>query len=70
VGEDEPVFIVRGLDIAAPATIEAWAKEALLQGANPVIADMAGRWAERVREWQRGHGAHAAHAAWHQDGDA
>jgi hypothetical protein len=59
VGEDEPVFIVRGMDIAAPATIEAWAEVALLYGAHPAIADQAGRWAERVREWQRRHGAHA-----------
>ena len=67
VGEDEPVFIVRGQDLAAPATIEAWAREALLHGAHPVIAAEAGRWAERVREWQRRHGTQAAGR---QDGDA
>ncbi|MEY2478842.1 MAG: hypothetical protein QOG87_4157 [Actinomycetota bacterium] len=67
VGEDEPVFIVRGQDLAAPATIEAWAKEALLHGAHPVITDMAVRWADRVRDWQRCHGAQAA---WRQEGDA
>ena len=67
VGDDEPVFIVRGQDLAAPATIEAWAREALLRGAHPNIADIAGNWADRVREWQRRHGAQAA---WRQDGDA
>lgn len=56
VGDDEPVFIVRGQDLAAPATIEAWAREALLHGAQASVADQAGRWAERVREWQRHHG--------------
>jgi hypothetical protein len=30
---------------------------ALLHGAHPVVVDHAGRWADRVREWQRVHGA-------------
>jgi hypothetical protein len=62
VGDDEPVFIVRGQDLAAPATIEAWAREALLHGAQASVADQAGRWAERVREWQRLHGGRAPKA--------
>ncbi|MEY2567304.1 MAG: hypothetical protein QOE35_1833 [Actinomycetota bacterium] len=62
VGDDEPVFVVRGCDLAAPATIEAWARLALLHGAHPVVADHAGRWADRVREWQRVHGANAPSA--------
>jgi hypothetical protein len=59
VGDDEPVFIVRGKDAAAAETIEMWGRLALAHGAHPALAAQAGRWAERVREWQRVHGARA-----------
>lgn len=57
VGEDEPVFVVRGCDVAAPATIEAWARLARLHGAQPGLVARAESWAARVRSWQQQHGA-------------
>ena len=57
VGEDEPVFVVRGCDVTAPGTIEAWARLALLHGAQPGVVDRAETWAARVRSWQEQHGS-------------
>ena len=56
IGEDEPVFVVRGRDVAAPRTIEAWATIAVAYGANPHVLDQARAWAARVRLWQQDHG--------------
>ena len=56
IGEDEPVFVVRGRDAAAPRTIEAWATIAVAYGAHPSVLDQARAWAARVRLWQQDHG--------------
>lgn len=58
IGEDEPVFVVRGRDVAAPRTIEAWATIAVAHGAHPRVLDQARAWAARVRRWQQDHGQH------------
>ncbi len=50
-GNDEPVFLIRGQDICAPAAIATYAEMARLAG-SAEIADRAAEWADRVRAWQ------------------
>lgn len=52
IPEDEPVFLLRGQDYAAPATVEFWAKRAGDLGAKGGITRAAMRQARRMREWQ------------------
>ena len=49
---DEPVFLVRGQDVCAPATLRAWADEAEKQGANQDIIDLVRSQAITMEEWQ------------------
>lgn len=49
---DEPVFLLRGQDIAAPAAIMAWVEEARAQGADPEIIDAALAQADAMMKWQ------------------
>lgn len=49
---DEPVFLIRGQDRAAPAAIAAWVEEAKAQGAAPDIIEAAERQIGAVVEWQ------------------
>lgn len=53
IPQDEPVFLLRGKDLAAPATIEAWCIEAKKLGAKDDIIELAKVHAEKMREWQR-----------------
>ena len=50
---DEPVFLIRGQDIAGPDTVEEWAKIAEKQGAKSDIVEAARGQAEAMRIWQR-----------------
>lgn len=52
IPDDEPVFLLRGQDIAAPEAIEAWVREARTQGADEAILDAATAQAEEMRAWQ------------------
>lgn len=50
--EEEPIFIIRGKDKAAPAAIRAYGNAALENGSSPVIlADCLTR-ADEIEEWQ------------------
>ena len=56
IEDDEPVFLLRAKDVAAPAAVEAWANLAKLAGADLFIVDTALGWAETMRQWQMKHG--------------
>ena len=49
---DEPVFLIRGQDRAAPGAVEAWANLAEAIGADHEIIDAARRQAKLMREYQ------------------
>lgn len=55
IPESEPVFLLRGQDVAAPAAIEAWIKEAKMYGAKEDILTAAQEQADRMRVWQIEH---------------
>ena len=55
IPDDEPVFLVRGQDLAAIPTAEAWCKAAEELGADAGIIDAVRRHIEVVREWQATH---------------
>lgn len=57
IPEDEPVFLIRGKDVAAPQAILAWADIAARLGADPSIVETARRHAVVVAQWQTQHGA-------------
>lgn len=52
IPEDEPVFLLRGKDRAAPGTVEAWANLAEAAGAEPAIVERARQHARLMREYQ------------------
>lgn len=52
IGKDEPVFLIRGRDLAAPGAIRAWADLARLAGASPFIVNLARGHALAVETWQ------------------
>lgn len=51
IHEDEPVFLVRAQDPAAPAAVEAWAAENDRMGGDRVLSDLARQQAARMRLW-------------------
>lgn len=53
IPEDEPVFLVRGQDKAAPATLRAWAEEAGRLGANIDIIALVRQHVDAMEAWQR-----------------
>jgi len=52
IGEDEPVFLIRGKDLAAVPTITAWAQEAARLGADKELCRAVLRFANYVEWWQ------------------
>lgn len=52
IPENEPVFLLRGKDVAAPAAIEEWVRTARRYGANKNILQAALDQAEKMRVWQ------------------
>lgn len=56
IPEDEPVFLIRGQDFAAPVAVRAWANEAAFQGADTEIIEAARRQADAMEDWQATHG--------------
>jgi len=59
IPEDEPVFLLRGQDMAAPKTVEFWADEAEAIGAKKNIVNAAREQALRMHVWQETRGAKA-----------
>lgn len=52
ISEDEPVFLIRGQDSAAPEAIRKWAEIALDLGASEEMVDLAYAWAKEIEAWQ------------------
>ncbi len=48
---DEPVFLLRGQDLAAPSAVRAWARRAKEIGASQEIVDMAIDQAGAMEDW-------------------
>lgn len=68
---DEPVFLLRAKDKAAPAAVEAWAERAELEGAATELVDSALHHANAMRDWQQQHGGGKvpdAPQVWDKDG--
>lgn len=57
IGEDEPVFLLRAKDMAAPLAVEFWAQTAENMNADPKMVEAARFQAREMRRWQQGHGA-------------
>lgn len=55
IPEHEPVFLLRGKDVAAPAAIEAWIATARRYGAEENILKAAQDQADKMRVWQIEH---------------
>jgi len=56
IPEDEPVLLLRGQDMCAPATLAFWAKEVRRVGGSEKIASMVEDWAVEMLKWQEKHG--------------
>lgn len=50
---DEPVFLIRGQDLAGPATLREWCHLARDHGASDAIIDKVLAQARAMEEWQR-----------------
>jgi hypothetical protein len=59
---DEPVWLIRGQDISAPATARFWADEHERNGGDPAMAHAARRHADLMEAWQGEHGGKVADA--------
>ena len=53
IPENEPVFLIRGQDLAGPETLRAYAVEAHRKGASQTIIDATLRQAREMEKWQR-----------------
>lgn len=53
IPENEPVFLIRGQDLAAPAALRAYAMEAHRCGAEQNIIEATLRQAREMEKWQR-----------------
>ena len=49
---DEPVFLLRAKDMAAPEAVRAWANRAAACGADPEIVGLVWAQARLMEEWQ------------------
>ena len=54
---DEPVFLIRGQDVAGPATVLCWANIAEKEGASELIVIDARVQAGKMHDWQEKHKA-------------
>ena len=55
--DDEPVFLIRGQDAAAPSAISGYAAEAKAEGASDKHVERALARAREIRQWQDEHPA-------------
>lgn len=53
IPEDEPVFLIRGQDLAAPEALRAYALEASRNGASLELINATLRQALAMEKWQR-----------------
>lgn len=56
IKDDEPVLLIRGQDLAAPATAHAYAAAAEALGTDPAVCDAVREWAEEITAWQESSG--------------
>lgn len=56
IPEDEPVFLLRAQDVAAPAVVEYWCHLARRHGAESNILEAARSQVDAMLDWQREHG--------------
>lgn len=57
---DEPVFLLRGQDLASPSTVLYWASLSEGNGVDPAVVTRVRDWAETMRTWQETHTARNA----------
>lgn len=57
IPEDEPVFLIRGQDIAGPTTVLCWANLAEKYGASKEIVESAKLQAKLMADWHQSHGS-------------
>lgn len=57
IPEDEPVFLIRGKDVAGPMAVDAWADIAESVGASESIVAHARSHAKEMRAYQAVHGS-------------
>lgn len=55
IPENEPVFLIRGQDLAAPETLRQYAIQAHRMGAGPELIEATLDQALLMEEWQRNH---------------
>lgn len=55
IPEDEPVFLLRGQDLAAPEAVRAWAEENERLGGNHELSQSAREHADLMEAWQAEH---------------
>ncbi len=60
IPKDEPVFLLRAKDKAAPAAVRAWAELHRLGGGDSLLSQMAMDHAELMEEWQVENGMKSA----------
>jgi hypothetical protein len=53
IPDDEPVFLIRGQDVAGPDAVSAWADCAEACGADARIVERARRWANVMIQYQK-----------------
>jgi hypothetical protein len=59
VPPDEPVFLIRGQDIAGHGAVRAWARLHHLNGGSDIVYQLAMRHADKMESWAREHGKNA-----------
>jgi hypothetical protein len=59
IPDDEPVFVLRAKDAAAPDTMRAYARIAEASGADPALIALASSWADEMERWQIANGSKA-----------
>lgn len=57
IPENEPVLLLRGQDVNAPATLRFWADRAAENGSDPEIVDLVLNHAQEMERWQDEHTA-------------
>lgn len=57
IPEDEPVFLIRAQDRAAPLSVRCWAMIAEEFGAAPELVQRALDWSDQMAAWQQKHGS-------------
>lgn len=59
IPEREPVFVLRGQDIAAHGAVRAWAHQHQLNGGSDVVYRLAMEHADKMEAWAKIHGKNA-----------